>query len=214
MSRPKRILRKKFIVFCEGDTEYNYVDGMRLKQGVELALKPINMQGGGYKSFLDEIKKEASNNWLAKFISIDFDRTKKHSGELEKLKEIIKYCELQNGSGRIPCFLILDNPDFEYVACLHAEDYNGQETKKYIEQILGFDSLEKFKKKKDIYCYLNTNHNSYDRMLARLGEKVIINHYQIKKANFDIKITDTEVIWDNGNKRGSNINEFFDIIDW
>lgn len=43
---------------------------------------------------------------------------------------------------------------------------------------------------------------------------MIINHYQIKKANFDIKITDTEVIWDNGNKRGSNINEFFDIIDW
>lgn len=44
MSRPKRVLRKKFIVFCEGDTEYNYVDGMRLKQEVELALKPINMQ--------------------------------------------------------------------------------------------------------------------------------------------------------------------------
>ena len=80
MSRPKRVLRKKFIVFCEGDTEYNYVDGMRLKQGVELALKPINMQGGGYKSFLDEIKKEASNNCLAKFIIIDFDRTKIHSG--------------------------------------------------------------------------------------------------------------------------------------
>ena len=101
MSRPKRVLRKKFIVFCEGDTEYNYVDGMRLKQGVELALKPINMQGGGYKSFLDEIKKEASNNCLAKFIIIDFDRTKRHSGELEKLKEIIKYFELQNGSLRI-----------------------------------------------------------------------------------------------------------------
>ena len=137
MSRPKRILRKKFIVFCEGDTEYNYVDGMRLKQGVELALKPVNMQGGGYSSFLNEIKKEANNNCLAKFIIIYFYRVKKHSGELEKLKEIIEYCKLQNDSKRIPCFLILDNPDFEYIACLHIEDYRGQDTKKYIEDSLG-----------------------------------------------------------------------------
>ena len=83
MSRPKRALRKKFIVFCEGDTEYNYIDAMRLKQGVELDLKPVNMHGGGYTSFLDEIKKEASNNCLAKFVIIDFDRVKKHSVELQ-----------------------------------------------------------------------------------------------------------------------------------
>lgn len=37
MSRPKRILRKKFVVFCEGDTEYNYINGMRTRQGVEIA---------------------------------------------------------------------------------------------------------------------------------------------------------------------------------
>ena len=58
MSREKRKLRKKFIVFCEGDTEYNYIDTMRLNQGVELALKPINMHGGGYSNFLEVIKKE------------------------------------------------------------------------------------------------------------------------------------------------------------
>ena len=52
MIREKRKLRKKFIVFCEGDTEYNYIDTMRLNQGVELALKPINMHGGGYSNFL------------------------------------------------------------------------------------------------------------------------------------------------------------------
>lgn len=58
MSREKRKLRKKFIVFCEGDTEYNYIDTMRLNQGVELALKPINMHGGGYSNFLEVIKKK------------------------------------------------------------------------------------------------------------------------------------------------------------
>lgn len=214
MSRPKRDLRKRFIVFCEGDTEYNYVDAMRLKQGVELALKPINMQGGGYTNFLEAIKKEASNNCLAKFILIDFDRAKKHLGELPKLKEIMEYCRLQNSSKRIPLFLILDNPDFEYIACLHIADYQGQDIKKYIEQTLGFANIEKFKCKRDVYDYLNTKNNSFGLMLSRLRDKIIINQYQINKRNFEITISNTKIVWDNENKRGSNINEFFEVIDW
>lgn len=214
MSRPKRALRKKFIVFCEGDTEYNYIDAMRLKQGVELAFKPVNMHGGGYTSFLDEIKKEASNNCLAKFVIIDFDRVKKHSGELQKLKEIIEYCKLQNNSKRIPHFLILDNPDFEYIACLHMDEYQGQDVKKYIEQTLGFENIEKFKAKKDIYDYLNTKGNSYELMLSRLRGQIVINHYQINKTSFEIKISKTDIKWDNESKRGSNINEFFSVINW
>ena len=38
--------------------------------------------------------------------------------------------------------------------------------------------------------------------------------YNINKSNFDIRITKTDVIWDNENKRGSNIREMFEIIDW
>ena len=214
MSRPKRKLRKKFVVFCEGDTEYNYVDAMRLKQGVELALKPINMQGGGYGAFLEEIKKEAKNNCLAKFVLVDFDRVKKHSGELGKLKELIEYCRLQNQSRKIPHFLILNNPDFEYIACLHIADYQGQDVKRYIEQTLGFGKIDKFKNKKDIYEYLNTGSNSFTCMLSGIRDKIIINHYRIKKENFEIEILDTELVWENESKRGSNINEFFEVIDW
>lgn len=40
MSRPKRKLQKRFVVFCEGDTEYNYIDKMRKYQGVQIVLKP------------------------------------------------------------------------------------------------------------------------------------------------------------------------------
>ena len=29
---------------------------MRKKQGVEISLRPINMKGGGYANFLNEIK--------------------------------------------------------------------------------------------------------------------------------------------------------------
>lgn len=201
-------------MFCEGDTEYNYIDAMRLKQGVELDLKPVNMHGGGYTSFLDEIKKEASNNCLAKFVIIDFDRVKRHSGELQKLKEIIEYCKLQNNSKRIPHFLILDNPDFEYIACLHMAEYQGQDVKKYIEQTLGFENIKKFKAKKDIYDYLNTKGNSFELMLSRLRGQIVINHYQINKTGFEIKISKTDIMWDNESKRGSNINEFFSVVNW
>ena len=189
MSREKRKLRKKFIVFCEGDTEYNYIDTMRLNQGVELALKPINMHGGGYSNFLEVIKKEANNNCFAKF-------------------------KLQNSNKRIPHFLILDNPDFEYIACLHILEYQGQDVKKFIEQTLGFKNIDNFKAKKDVYEYLNTKGNSYNIMLDRLKEYIVKNSYNINKSNFDIRITKTDVIWDNENKRGSNIREMFEIIDW
>ena len=62
MSRPTRMLRRKFEVFCEGDTEYNYINHMRRKQGVEISLRPINMKGGGYGNFLNEIKTKGQVN--------------------------------------------------------------------------------------------------------------------------------------------------------
>jgi hypothetical protein len=62
LSRKERVLKKRYAIFCEGDTEYNYIDKMRKNQGVELVLKPINMHGGGYSNFLRQIKKEAQSN--------------------------------------------------------------------------------------------------------------------------------------------------------
>ncbi|MCR5367590.1 hypothetical protein [Eubacterium sp.] len=34
MSRKQRILKKRYAIFCEGDTEYNYTEKMRKNQGV------------------------------------------------------------------------------------------------------------------------------------------------------------------------------------
>lgn len=215
MSRRKRPLRKKFIIFCEGDTEYNYIDAMRVNQGVELALKPINMRGGGYSNFLDVIRTESNSNCLAKFIIIDLDRLHKHQGEKQNLIDLIKYCDLQNKNGRIPHFLIVDNPDFEYLACLHITEYNGQEVVRYIQRQLGFD-LDEFKAKKDIYNYLNSHGNSYENMLSRLfaEREFVSNKYKIKKESMEILIKQTLVYWEQESSKGSNIHELFEILDW
>ena len=45
-------------------------------------------------------------------------------------------------------------------------------------------------------------------------EKLLYNQYEIKKKNFDIVIKDTFFDVNFINKKGSNIEEFFDVIDW
>lgn len=43
MSRKIRTTQKNFKVFCEGDTEYNYIDEMRRQKKLSISLKPVNM---------------------------------------------------------------------------------------------------------------------------------------------------------------------------
>lgn len=45
-------------------------------------------------------------------------------------------------------------------------------------------------------------------------DKLLYNRYEIKKKNFEIVVKDTVVDMDNINIKSSNIEEFFDVIDW
>ena len=56
MSRKIREIKKNFKVFCEGDTEYHYVEGMKRELKLSIAIKLVNMKGGGYSSFLENLK--------------------------------------------------------------------------------------------------------------------------------------------------------------
>ena len=216
MSRKQRFLQKKFAVFCEGDTEFNYFDRMRKNQGVKLVLKPINMPGGGYSNFLQKIKIEAQSNYLAKFIVVDADRINSVPGEYTNFVRLLEYCKTQNRKGNTPHFLIVDNPDFEYVTCLHSLEYNGQDIHKFILTKLGIQDISLLKGKADIYDFLNSNGLSYEIMLekVRTREKFVRNDYDIKKSTFEIMIKDTIVNYDMLNKKCSNIEELFDVIDW
>ena len=122
MSRKKRVLQKRFVIFCEGNTEYNYIDKMRKKQG-----------------------------------------------ELEAFKKLLEYCRIQNAKGNT-----------------------------------------------DIYNYLNSGELSYQTMLDTLcgKEKLLFNKYEIRKKNFETTIKETLFNMDLFRKKSSNIEEFFDVIDW
>lgn len=216
MSRPTRILQKRFVVFCEGDTEYNYINHMRKKQGVQLVLKPINMHGGGYSNFLKKIKTEASSNCLAKFIIVDADRIMGNEGEMVHFKKLYEFCCTQNKTGNTPFFLIANNPDFEYVACLHSPNYRGQDVKKYITDGLGVANIATFKGNSEIYNFLNQGKLSYEVMMKALDgkEKLVANKYEIKKKNFEITISKTTYNHDMHSRKCSNMEELFKVIDW
>ncbi|SDB51522.1 RloB domain-containing protein [Butyrivibrio sp. INlla16] len=216
MSRKQRVLKKRYAIFCEGDSEYNYIEKMRKNQGVELVLKPINMHGGGYSNFLRQIKKESQTNYLAKFIIVDADRIETVPGEKEHFIELMNYCQLQNQKGNIPHFVIADNPDFEYAACLHDSKYNGQNTKTYIEKDWGYKAIEIFKADKNIYDFLNSQSRVYTNLLdaIRGQKKLVCNEYEIKKKSFDIVIKKAVLDFNSLAHKGTNIEEFFDVIEW
>lgn len=205
--------KKNFKVFCEGDTEYNYIDEMRRQKRLSIALKPVNMKGGGYSNFLEQVKTDGAANCLAKFIIVDGDRAVVEEGEKKSLRELLEYCILQNRSGRIPHFLIVDYPDFEYIACLHVSKYKGQNVAQYIIKELGYRSVDEFKADEKVYNVLNTNGNSYSLMLSSLRKDscFVINNYSINKKQYEIK-TSTVYDWEKLGRKGSNINEFFEVV--
>lgn len=213
MSRKIRETKKHFKVFCEGDTEHSYIDELRRQKKLSITLKPVNMQGGGYSNFLEQIKTDSGTNCLAKFIIIDGDRAVTDAGEKKKLRKLLEYCIIQNQSGRIPHFLIVDYPDFEYIACLHTPNYKGQNIAQYIEKEMGYKSINDFKAGKKIYKFLNTNGNSYDLMLCKLRKEncFIINNFSVNKTHYEIKIS-TVYDWEKLGRNGSNINEFFEVV--
>lgn len=186
---------------------------MRRQKRLSIAIKPVNMKGGGYSNFLEQVKVDGTANCLAKFIVIDGDWAVAEVSEKKKLRELLEYCVVQNRRGRIPHFLIVDYPDFEYIACLHTPKYKGQNVAQYIVKELGYKDVDEFKADTNIYNVLNTNGNSSEIMCSVLkkADCFVINDFSIKKGTYEIKVS-TYYDWGNLGKKGSNINEFFEII--
>ena len=175
---------------------------------MEISLRPINMKGGGYANFLNEIKTKGQSNGLARFIIVDADRMQSHSGEDAAFLRLLEYCRQQNRKKAIPCFLILDN--------LHAAAFSEQATEKFIRENMRFPSMAEFKRKEDIYEFLTSGIYRSENMLKRLrgSRKALCNRYIIQRQNYSIRIAETVFNKADLAVRCSNLEEFFDVIDW
>lgn len=211
MNRPQRKLTLTFRIFCEGDTEFNYFNALRkLTESVKII--PVNMEGGGYKEYLKKIKKDSPQNRVATFIIIDCDRARDISEEKAALITLIDYCKRQNEKSVSPYILILNNPDFEYIACLHDSKYKGGNTKQHIIKTFGFNNIDEFKSQTNIYDFLNKDSRNYLNMLEKLSrnDKKFIKN--IFNANDIIISVETFFDWDEFYNRNSNIDEIFKVI--
>lgn len=67
-----------------------------------------------------------------------------------------------------------------------------------------------------MYECLNQGGRSYEVLIQRIQgkDKFVKNTYSVKKKNFEIAITQTDVTWELLDRKGSNMEEFFDVIDW
>ena len=76
-----------------------------------------------------------------------------------------------------------------------------------------YKSIDEFKADEKVYNVLNTNGNSSDLMLSLLRREncFVVNNYSIKKNLYEIK-NSTIYDWEKLGTRGSNINEFFEVI--
>lgn len=214
MSRPNRQLRKSYKVFCEGDTEYNYIEGLRKQRRLHIRIKTIDMQGGGYKNFLRKIRQESEANCLAKFILIDGDRAENDELEKKNLLDIINYCKVQNESKRCPHILIVNHPDFEYVGCSHSIRFRGQNTNAFIKDQFNYNSLDEFKSDNNIFAVLTKGDNSIDNMLNALRTKPHVVKNTIRKAKelFSVAVEGPILDDESFGKKGSNMEDFYKVI--
>jgi hypothetical protein len=206
----------KLKLFVEGDTEENYFKKFRKNNNVEIIYKEINLGGGGYTSFLKEIKKSSDRGYVATFIIIDLDRFINEPSQNKPFEELVKYCRRQNKNGRIPYFLIATNRDFEFFACSHCKDYKDSHTTAYIINKFDYPSLDEFKSDKKLYEFLNSNSRSFENAINKIkGRKPYISNIYKKEINgidITIKVKNTIISEEALCYYHSNIYELINII--
>ncbi|MCI8366268.1 MAG: RloB domain-containing protein [Eggerthellaceae bacterium] len=147
--REKRQLAKKCVVYCEGQTELNYVRGLKrwlksVEPSLDIMLDPTDVKGGGYSVMLDKIRTAPDSNCIARIVLIDFDRYKKHAGERPVLRSILAVSRASIRKN-VPVVVIVSNESFEYVICCHDEKYNDADPATFLCREWGYRSLNECK---------------------------------------------------------------------
>jgi len=136
------------LIFCEGDTEYNYIISLqrflRDEDCFDFVFYPKNLKGLSFDSYLKKIKgkiKDTNGKFDHFYIWIDYDIFKRKKTSEEKIKQEIKKI-------KIPSKMILNKPliiIFNYMngedfMVLHYDDNKVSEWKKICSKKKHFES--------------------------------------------------------------------------
>ena len=150
-----KVLTKKILLLCEGDTEQHYYNGLRQNKTLKVTIKPINVGGGGYKEMLKAIKENSGFGYFARIVVLDLDRYHTITTEKAEFTNIIQYVGSQNRR-QLPVLLIASNPDFDEFVLLHDATYNGNRS---MLNSMGYKSIDELKADEFVYQKFNNGKN-------------------------------------------------------
>ena len=104
--------RNNITVICEGDTEYNYLTGLKKHIDSTLNIVPTNAKGGDYSKVLKKLKQTSAIGTVARFVLVDYDRCVTIENEDKNFIALLDYCKNEQKKGN-PTFLVTSNPDFD-----------------------------------------------------------------------------------------------------
>lgn len=221
MSRPRRTQRlttKRFTVYCEGETESRYVDGLRAwlsrsRPDVNVAVERVDVHGGGYEEFAKRLRIEPDSNCLARFVLLDYDRCLSSPRERAAFMKLL---ELSRGSmrKRVPVVLVVSNESFEYALCCHDPEYRDGDPKAFLVRNWGYVDPDDVKSDRDVWNRSHVGKRGHDVAFEHLCARpcVVENKIRWEREGFKLRLDGVCHSVDNESGRSSNLGDLFSSL--
>ena len=216
--RPKRTTSKKFTVYCEGKTESRYLKGLRNWMAtdhpeISLRLETVDIGGGGYREFIKRLRAEADSNCLARFVLLDYDRAKCHTGERTAFDELLGLSRESKGK-RVPLILIVSNDSFEYPLCCHDPEYRQGDPMAHLVHGWGYRDASDIKSDEQVWGRAHEGNRDHKVAMECLSTRPVLVDYelQVPQAHWDVRIKSVAFNPDAASSKTSNLPDLFKAI--
>ena len=221
MARPRRTQRlttKRFTVYCEGETESRYVDGLkawlsRSRPDVKVAVERVDVHGGGYEEFAKRLRIEPDSNCLARFVLLDYDRCLANPQERIAFMRLLELSR-ESMRKRVPVVLVVSNESFEYALCCHDPEYRDGDPKAFLVRNWGYVDPDDVKSDKDVWNRAHVEKRGHDVAFVHLCARpcVIENKIRWARAGFKLRQDGVGYSVDNESGRSSNLGDLFSSL--
>ncbi len=205
--------RNNITVICEGDTEYNYLTGLKKHINSTLNIVPTNANGGDYSKVLRKLKQTSAIGTVARFVLVDFDRYITIVNEDKNFQALLNYCKNEQKKGN-PTFLIASNPNFDIFVLKHNIKYKNQDKLTFLKGNYKYKTIEAFKHDPKIFEKFNPNSNEYLEVAANVNqnELIVLNKYDFDFNKYTFKKMSIVFKKENVTYKLSNIMDLFKLL--
>lgn len=219
-SRPKRTSAKRFVVYCEGETEFNYVNGLKawlqtMDASIHIRIDSVCVGGGGYKKMLEKLRTEPDSNCIARLVMLDYDRCLSDAAERDAFRQLIQLSKSTAGGGRrVPVVLVVSNKDFEYALCCHDPKYSDGNTDQFLCVEWGYKDVSKCKADKKVWDKAHAAARSHEIAIEHIKRRPKLVENLIHPVSKTLKVVLNEVNLHTANEHvvTSNLGDLFAVL--